>query len=101
MVNTPSIKDLILDGTRIGEIKDFIADGREQYGMQTFDQCLSDLVTSGQVTFEVAKAAATNPSDFELKMKMFSRLSQEVKLEDIPVEEEAQPEPASTQLEGM
>jgi twitching motility protein PilT len=76
MINTPAIRDLILDGTRIGEVRDFIAEGREQYGMQTFDQCLAELVGSGEVTFEVAKAAASNPSDFELKMKMFSRVSQ-------------------------
>jgi twitching motility protein PilT len=105
MINTPSIKDLILDGTRIGEIKDFIAEGREQYGMQTFDQCLTDLVTTGEVTFEVAKAAASNPSDFELKMKMFSRLSQTVNASDIPSEAElaaqAEPEPAGAQLDGL
>jgi twitching motility protein PilT len=104
MVNTPSIKDLILDGTRIGEIKDFISEGREQYGMQTFDQCLTDLVTSGQVTFDVAKAAASNPSDFELKMKMFSRLSQTVDASDIPSEEELaaeQAQPASGGLDGL
>ena len=75
MINTPAIKDLILEGTRISEIRDFIADGREQYGMQTFDQCLTDLVQKGEVTFEVAKAASSNPSDFELKMRMFSQMS--------------------------
>ena len=98
MINTPSIKDIILEGTRIGEIKDFIADGREQYGMQTFDQCLTDLVTSGEVTFEIAKAAASNPSDFELKMRMFSRLSQTVKASDIPSDAElaAQAQPQET-----
>ena len=103
MINTPSIKDLILDGTRIGEIKDFIAEGREQYGMQTFDQCLTDLVTSGQVTFDVAKAAASNPSDFELKMKMFSRLSQTVDASQIPSEEEiaAEQQAASAPLDGL
>jgi twitching motility protein PilT len=73
MINTPAIRDLILDGTRIGEVRDFIAEGKEQYGMQTFDQCLAALVGSGECTFEVAKAAASNPSDFELKMKMFSQ----------------------------
>lgn len=40
--------------------------------MQTFDQCLMDLVNTGQVTFETAKGASSNPSDFELKMTMFS-----------------------------
>jgi twitching motility protein PilT len=39
--------------------------------MQTFDQHLTDLVQAGAVTFETAMAAATNPSDFELKMRMF------------------------------
>src|SRR5512133_191310 len=104
MVNTPAIKDLILDGTRIGEIRDFIADGRDQYGMQTFDQCLTDLVTSGEVTFDTAKAAASNPSDFELKMTMFSRVSQAVKASSIPSDEQLakpQPTPAGAQLEGM
>jgi twitching motility protein PilT len=102
MINTPSIKDLILEGTRIGEIRDFIGEGRDQYGMQTFDQCLSDLVTSGEVTFETAKSAASNPSDFELKMTMFSRVSQAVKASTIPSEEQlSQTTPGGTQLEGM
>src|SRR3954464_6413262 len=73
MIVTPAIRDLIIDGERIGEIKDFIEEGKEQYGMQTFDQCLQDLVMNGDVTFETAKLAASNPSDFELKMTMFSQ----------------------------
>jgi twitching motility protein PilT len=66
---------MIADGRRIGEIRDYIADGRDQYGMQTFDQHLTDLVQEGEVTFETAMAAATNPSDFELKMRMFRHVS--------------------------
>ena len=73
LVVTPAVRDMIADGKRIGEIRDYIADGRDQYGMQTFDQHLSDLVASGEVTFETAMGAATNPSDFELKMRMFQR----------------------------
>jgi twitching motility protein PilT len=97
MINTPAIKDLILEGTRIGEIRDFIAEGREQYGMQTFDQCLADLVARSEVTFDVAKAAASNPSDFELKMRMFSTLSEDAN-------EPTPPEPAPAAagaMEGM
>jgi twitching motility protein PilT len=104
MIVTPTIKDVILEGTRINEIKDYIAEGREQYGMQTFDQCLTDLVQSGEVTFETAKAAASNPSDFELKMRMFSRLSQTVSLTDIPPEEEpvdSSPDGSGAQLDGI
>ena len=34
----------LAQGEKIGEIRDYIAEGREQYGMQTFDQHLADLV---------------------------------------------------------
>ena len=71
MVVTPAIRDLILE-SRVNEIRDFIADGREQYQMQTFDQHLVDLVNADVVSFEVAKAASTRPADFELQMKMLN-----------------------------
>jgi twitching motility protein PilT len=73
LINTSTIRELMLDANRVGEIRDYIADGREQYGMQTFDQHLADLVTDGVVEFEVALGAATRPSDFELEMKTFRR----------------------------
>lgn len=73
MICTPTIRELILDPGRVSEIPEYIAEGREQYGMQTFDQHLADLVTSGEVDFEVALAAATRPSDFELQFKMLRR----------------------------
>jgi twitching motility protein PilT len=70
MVNTPLIADLILN-QRVSEIRDYMADGRDQYGMQTFDQHLADLVAQGVVTFPTALAASTRPADFELQMSMF------------------------------
>ncbi|MBI1809448.1 MAG: PilT/PilU family type 4a pilus ATPase, partial [Gemmatimonadetes bacterium] len=57
MIVTPTIRDLMLDKDRVGEIRDYIADGREQYGMQTFDQHLADLVQADIVDFDVAIAA--------------------------------------------
>ena len=87
MVVTPTIRDLILDKDRTGEIRDFIAEGREQYGMQTFDQHLTDLVQHDEVEFEVAIAASTRPSDFELKLKTFRRHSTTTKkVVDLPPE---------------
>ncbi len=71
MVVTPLIRDLIMDANRTGEIRDVIAGGRDQYRMQTFDQHLTDLVSEGHVTFDVAKAAATRPSDFDLQLRTF------------------------------
>jgi twitching motility protein PilT len=73
MLVTPTIRDLIMEGNRINEIRDFIADGRQQYGMQTFDQHLADLVVNGEVAYEVAVAASTRPSDFELQMRTFGK----------------------------
>ncbi len=68
MIVTSTLRDLITAGN-IAEIHDFIADGAE-YGMRTFDQHLTELVNDNAVTFEVAKAAATNPADFELSFRM-------------------------------
>lgn len=78
MLVTATIRDLILDPNRTSEIKEFISEGREQYGMQTFDQHLMDLVQADVVTYDTAVANSSNPSDFELQMKTFagrSRLS--------------------------
>jgi twitching motility protein PilT len=69
MVCTPEIRELIRDRSRVGEIKDLIADGRDQHGMQTFDQHLIDLVEGNVVTPDAAKAAATNPAEFEKKLE--------------------------------
>ena len=72
MVVSGTIRDCIADENRASEIPEHIAEGRTTYGMQTFDQGLMDLVMSGQVDYAVAKAAASNPGDFELKMNMLS-----------------------------
>jgi twitching motility protein PilT len=75
MIVTSTIRDLILDPNRTGEIREFVAEGREQYGMQTFDQHLMDLVSEDVVEYDHALANSTNPSDFELRMKTFRRRS--------------------------
>ena len=85
LICTPAIRDLIRDRSRVGEIKDYIADGRDQYGMQTFDQHLIALVEGNMVTFEAAKAAASNPADFELKLKTFRRQSRSASSQELEV----------------
>jgi twitching motility protein PilT len=72
MIVTATIRDAILDPNRVAEISDLIAEGREQYGSQTFDQHLTDLFTTDVISYEVAKAAATNPADFELRVRMLA-----------------------------
>lgn len=70
MLVTGTIRDCITDPERMEEIIDLIREGKEQYGSQTFDQHLMDLVKSGTVEFELAKAAANSPSDFDLQMNI-------------------------------
>jgi Tfp pilus assembly ATPase PilU len=71
LLNTPATKDMIIDGGRISEIKDYMEENKAQYGMQSFDQALTDLVVSKQISFHAAMAAASKPADFELKLRMF------------------------------
>jgi twitching motility protein PilT len=66
-----TIRDCIKDKNRMDEIFDLIEEGKDHYGSQTFDQHLMELVQRDVVGFEVAKAAANNPADFDLKMNMF------------------------------
>jgi twitching motility protein PilT len=68
MVMTPAIRAMILEN-RIGEIRDQIAAGRDEFGMQTFDQHLEELVAADAIDVSVAKAAAARPSEFQLKAK--------------------------------
>jgi twitching motility protein PilT len=98
MIVTATIRDLILDPNRTSEIREFIADGREQYGMQTFDQNLMDLVQQGTVEYDVAVAHASNPSDFELQMRTFRRKS---RVSTARMSAQAAPSPAAPPPESV
>ncbi len=99
MIATAAIRDLIRDPARTAEIKDYIEEGRDQYGMQSFDQHLMELVDAGSVTFETARAAASNPADFELKLTTLRSKSRAIKKPAEP--QQAPPADDGPQLEGM
>jgi twitching motility protein PilT len=65
MIVTQTAQEHIRDGERTDGLKDVIEKGRQQYGMQSFDQHLTDLYRANVITLETATHAATNPSDFE------------------------------------
>jgi twitching motility protein PilT len=69
MVSTGAIRECLLDPEKTTEIPDLIADGNVQYGMQTFDQSIMKLYKQGMISFEEAMANATNPDDFDLRLK--------------------------------
>ena len=52
------------------------------------------------MTFETAKAAASNPSDFELEMKMFSRLSHSPAGDDVARDDAAAAPTTSVSADG-
>lgn len=65
---TARIEQLIAEDND-AEIPDALAEGKEIYGTQTFDQALLDLFDSERITKEMALEYATNPSDMLLKMQ--------------------------------
>lgn len=73
LVMTPAVREVLADFARMGEMRSALADGRAEYGTQTLDQHLADLVISGQVSFEVALSLANNSLDFELQLRGLRR----------------------------
>jgi twitching motility protein PilT len=69
LVATGLIRDCIRDARRTAEIPTAMAAGQSQYGMQTFDQCLLRLYRDNVIAYETAREAATNPEDFDLKVR--------------------------------
>src|SRR5687768_8649041 len=68
LISTPLIRDCILHEEKTSSIRDAIAAGTSQYGMQTFDQSLFYLYQSGLVTLEEALRGSTNPDEFRLRL---------------------------------
>jgi twitching motility protein PilT len=68
MVVNGRIQQAIADPLLTGEINQIIAEG-EYYGMQTFDQALSQLVSSGALDFQQALSAASNPHDLKVMLE--------------------------------
>jgi len=68
LVSTPLIRDYILHEEKTKSIRDAIAAGTSQYGMQTFDQSLFYLYQSGLITLDEALRGSTNPDEFRLRL---------------------------------
>ena len=66
LVATDYIRDCIANPEKTRFIRQAIAAGYSQYGMQTFDQSLFRLYTQGFIGLEDAMAQATQPDDFRL-----------------------------------
>jgi twitching motility protein PilT len=67
MVSTALIRDYIINEEKTYLIREAIAAGASQYGMQTFDQSLFHLVQSGLISMEEALHNASNPDEFKMR----------------------------------
>jgi len=69
MISTPYIRDCIENKEKTKFIREQIAIGTSQYGMQTFDQSLYQLYKNGLITLDDAMRRASNPDEFRLKIQ--------------------------------
>jgi twitching motility protein PilT len=75
LVSTARVREYIADKEKLRDLRDVIGQGHTTYGMQTFDQSLMALLKSGLITHDEALANASNPADFELKLRGISSTS--------------------------
>jgi twitching motility protein PilT len=68
MVSTGLIRDYIINEEKTYLIREAIAAGYSQYGMQTFDQSLFQLFQSGLISKEEALHNASNPDEFKMRV---------------------------------
>jgi twitching motility protein PilT len=69
MISTAYVRDCIINPDKTRLIRDAIAAGVSQYGMQTFDQSLYDLYTRQIITYDEALIRASNPDEFKLRVQ--------------------------------
>jgi twitching motility protein PilT len=69
LISTAYIRECIENKEKTKYIREQIALGTSQYGMQTFDQSLYQLFKSGLITLDEALKRATNPDEFRLKIQ--------------------------------
>jgi twitching motility protein PilT len=68
LVSTGFIRDHIINEEKTYLIREAIAAGTSQYGMQTFDQSLFHLLQAGLISQEEALHNATNPDEFKMRV---------------------------------
>ena len=68
LIATEYIRDCIINPEKTRMIREAIASGVSQYGMQTFDQSIYDLYTKGLIALEDALLYASNADEFRLRI---------------------------------
>ncbi|HKU22400.1 MAG TPA: type IV pilus twitching motility protein PilT [Terriglobales bacterium] len=72
MIATAYVRECILMPEKTRMVREAIAAGTSQYGMQTFDQSLWDLCQQNLITYDTALENASNADDFKLRAQGIS-----------------------------
>ena len=90
MVSTAAIRECIMNPDKTIDIPDLVEQGTVQYGMQTFDQSIMNFYKQGMISFEEAMSHASNPDDFDLRLKGITGTSDRWEGDDQESEESSQ-----------
>ena len=98
LVSTSLIRDYVINEEKSYMIREAIAAGRSQYGMQTFDQSLFNLFQAGMISLEEALHNASNADEFKMRVSgilsseqaLSSMSSSTVSVSPSPVEKETE-----------
>lgn len=82
MINTPYIQECIQEREKTILIRDAIAAGISQYGMQTFDQSVYMLYQEGLISYEQGLRYSSSPDNFKLRV-MGIRAASDLALEEM------------------
>jgi len=69
LISTEFIRDCIINQDKTRMIRDALASGTSQYGMQTFDQSIYNLYRDKLITYDEALKQASNPDEFKLRVE--------------------------------
>jgi twitching motility protein PilT len=81
LVSTGLIRDYIINEDKTYMIREAIANGASQYGMQTFDQSLFALLQADRITLEEAVHNTTNADEFKMRVSGIMSTEQAMKVE--------------------
>ena len=68
MVSTGRLREMMMEKATARAMTEQISQGFDNYGMQTFDQSLMNLLQNGYITYEEALSQSSNPDDFALRV---------------------------------
>jgi len=72
LIGTRTIREFIDQGKSFKDIVNLIEEGKDQWGMQTFDQALYDKWKAKEITTEIALQFASSAKDLKLRMQGMS-----------------------------